>query len=94
MLPRLASLRHHLRQLPTPLSLSRRQSTLPLPLPPTIASTLSATSTGPASVPEQVTLHGWIRTCRKQKNVAFAVLNDGSSLNGVQVVLKKGLEEG
>ena len=93
MLPRPAAFRHHLRQLPAPLPLARHHSTLPLP--PTIASTLPAAAAArPASEPSQVTLHGWVRTCRRQKNVAFAVVNDGSDLGGVQVVLRKGLEEG
>lgn len=70
-------------------NLTRRlQSTLPSSIQASLA------SAGSTSETEAVTLHGWIRACRKQKNVAFAVLNDGSSLNGVQVVLKKGLEEG
>lgn len=42
----------------------------------------------------EITINGWIRSCRKQKSVAFAVINDGSNVKGIQVVLSKGLEEG
>jgi len=35
----------------------------------------------------QVVLKGWIRTLRAQKKLAFMELNDGSSFNGIQIVL-------
>ncbi|GAA5997773.1 asparagine--tRNA ligase SLM5 [Rhodotorula paludigena] len=38
-------------------------------------------------------LHGWIRSIRRQKNISFAVLSDGSQVGGVQVVLPKGLDD-
>ena len=30
---------------------------------------------------------GWVRTFRKSKNVSFVSLNDGSTINSLQVVL-------
>ena len=38
--------------------------------------------------PRPVTVHGWIRTFRKQKTIAFASVSDGSSIQHLQVVLK------
>jgi asparaginyl-tRNA synthetase len=37
-------------------------------------------------VGEQVTLMGWVRTKRSNKNVAFIALNDGSTIHNYQVV--------
>lgn len=37
---------------------------------------------------ENVTVHGWVRSVRRQKKIAFAVIGDGSSLDSVQAVLK------
>ncbi|KAF2859594.1 asparaginyl-tRNA synthetase [Piedraia hortae CBS 480.64] len=37
---------------------------------------------------ECVTIHGWVRSLRKQKKVAFAAITDGSTLDAVQAVLK------
>ncbi|BGP39692.1 asparaginyl-tRNA synthetase [Rhodotorula kratochvilovae] len=64
----------------------------PPPLPTTVAASLAAASSreGPAAD----TLSGWIRSVRRQKNISFAVLSDGSQVGGVQVVLPKGLDEG
>lgn len=36
---------------------------------------------------EPVTLAGWVRSARCQKNIAFIVLNDGSNQAGIQVVI-------
>ncbi|EDR12141.1 uncharacterized protein LACBIDRAFT_166907, partial [Laccaria bicolor S238N-H82] len=36
------------------------------------------------------TVSGWIKSIRKQKNVSFAVLTDGSSYKGLQAVFLKG----
>jgi asparaginyl-tRNA synthetase len=38
---------------------------------------------------EQVELWGWIRSVRKQKRIAFAVVGDGSTTASVQAVLQK-----
>lgn len=35
---------------------------------------------------EQVTLMGWVRTKRSNKNVSFIALNDGSTINNYQIV--------
>jgi hypothetical protein len=37
---------------------------------------------------EQVELCGWIRSVRKQKRIAFAVVGDGSTTGSVQAVLQ------
>ena len=37
---------------------------------------------------EDVTVRGWVRSARDQKKFAFIDLNDGSSLNGLQVVVE------
>jgi len=34
-----------------------------------------------------LTLCGWVRTVRRQKNFSFIEINDGSSLNGIQVIM-------
>ncbi|GAX27501.1 asparaginyl-tRNA synthetase [Fistulifera solaris] len=34
-----------------------------------------------------ITIKGWVRTIRKQKTLAFAQVNDGSNLGGIQCVL-------
>jgi asparaginyl-tRNA synthetase len=36
-----------------------------------------------------VTVYGWVRTSRSGKNVAFAALNDGSSVSNLQVVFDR-----
>lgn len=43
------------------------------------------------TITEEVTLEGWIRTNRSQKEFGFINLNDGSSLNNIQVVYDKKL---
>ncbi|KAH9836879.1 asparaginyl-tRNA synthetase, partial [Teratosphaeria destructans] len=37
---------------------------------------------------DPVTINGWVRSVRRQKNITFAAIGDGSSLKPVQVVLK------
>ncbi|SAM00158.1 hypothetical protein [Absidia glauca] len=34
-----------------------------------------------------VTLRGWVRSVRQQKQLSFATINDGSTLKGIQVIL-------
>ena len=34
----------------------------------------------------QATVHGWVRTVRDQKSFAFIEVNDGSTLNNLQVI--------
>ncbi|GJE99581.1 asparaginyl-tRNA synthetase [Phanerochaete sordida] len=52
-------------------------------LPPTVRQLL-APGTPSSSAPIQV--HGWVRSVRRQKRVAFAVVSDGSSTEGLQAV--------
>ena len=37
---------------------------------------------------ENAEVHGWVRSVRKQKRIAFAALGDGSTLDSLQAVLK------
>ena len=39
-------------------------------------------------VGSEVTAKGWVRTKRGNKNVAFIALNDGSTINNIQVVVE------
>ena len=41
-----------------------------------------------------ISLNGWVRTVRDQKKVVFLNLNDGSSVAGIQCVLRGEIEEG
>jgi asparaginyl-tRNA synthetase len=36
-----------------------------------------------------VSVRGWIRSVRKQKQVSFATVNDGSNLKGIQAILNE-----
>ena len=36
-----------------------------------------------------VTICGWVRSLRVSADVAFIVLNDGSNLDGIQLVLER-----
>lgn len=38
---------------------------------------------------KNVTVCGWIRTVRDSKNIGFALINDGSNLSGLQIVLNR-----
>jgi len=40
-----------------------------------------------ASIDNEVLVKGWVRTKRGNKNVAFVALNDGSTINNLQVVI-------
>jgi len=40
-----------------------------------------------ASIDKEVLVKGWVRTKRGNKNVAFVALNDGSTINNLQVVI-------
>ncbi|KAH9483840.1 Asparagine--tRNA ligase [Psilocybe cubensis] len=59
-----------------------------LALPPTISHLLAH----PPLPIHSTTVSGWIRSIRKQKNLAFAVITDGSAPQGLQVVFLKGLD--
>ena len=59
-------------------------------LPPTISQLLKSDAEPRASdAPTTTTVSGWIKSIRKQKNVSFAVITDGSSDKGLQAVLVK-----
>ena len=58
-------------------------------LPPTIRQLLRS-PLSPKSTTTTTTICGWIKSIRKQKNVSFAVVTDGSSTKGLQAVLVKG----
>ncbi|MDR2815635.1 MAG: asparagine--tRNA ligase, partial [Proteiniphilum sp.] len=36
---------------------------------------------------EEVNVKGWVRTRRGNKNVGFVALNDGSTINNIQIVI-------
>lgn len=42
---------------------------------------------GSADIDRDVVVKGWVRTKRGNKNVAFIALNDGSSINNIQIVV-------
>jgi asparaginyl-tRNA synthetase len=67
--------------------LSRSYSLLAA-LPPTIKQVLSSYSNKGHHEHEHAitTVHGWIKSVRRQKNVSFAVVNDGTTLKGLQAV--------
>lgn len=56
-------------------------------LPPTIRQILSSGK----DTASNVHVHGWIKSVRRQKNVTFAVVNDGSCASGLQTVLNNSL---
>ena len=41
---------------------------------------------------KEVLAKGWVRTKRGNKNVAFIALNDGSTINNIQIVVDKTTE--
>ncbi len=42
---------------------------------------------------KEVTVCGWVRTSRESKNMAFAELNDGTSLTHIQIVIDRAVTE-
>ncbi|ODN81801.1 asparagine-tRNA ligase [Cryptococcus amylolentus CBS 6039] len=73
-------------------------------LPPTIRSLLAArraapstssSSESPSQESQQIEVNGWIKSVRGHRNVSFVELNDGSTSESLQAVLKgKGKAEG
>lgn len=47
---------------------------------------------GERIVDQTITVKGWIRSIRDQKNFAFLVVNDGSCLNGLQVLVENTIQ--
>ena len=43
----------------------------------------------PSLLGQKLTVCGWVRTARDSKNVAFLALNDGTTLNHLQIVIDK-----
>ncbi len=39
------------------------------------------------SLGEEINVKGWVRTRRGNKNVGFVALNDGSTINNIQIVI-------
>ncbi|KAI8998674.1 asparaginyl-tRNA synthetase [Trametes punicea] len=52
-------------------------------LPPTIRQLLASSTTAPETA---IQVNGWVKSIRRQKKVAFAVISDGSSEPGLQAV--------
>lgn len=52
-------------------------------LPPTIRQLLASP---PPPSAASIQINGWVKSIRKQKKVAFAVISDGSSDSGLQAV--------
>jgi aspartyl/asparaginyl-tRNA synthetase len=61
----------------------RRLHTARQSLPKTIKSILNDQS----PIDTSVSINGWIRSVRTQKNVSFANVNDGSNMKGIQAIL-------
>ena len=59
-------------------------------LPPTIRQLLRSSLSSNLPTSTTTTVSGWIKSIRKQKNISFAVITDGSSVKGLQAVLVKG----
>jgi hypothetical protein len=55
--------------------------------PTSIASLLKSAAESTASESPEIEVKGYVRTIRKQKRIAFAAIEDGSSLQPVQAVL-------
>lgn len=68
----------------------RLASTSAWALPPTIRQLLSSER----HTQSKVQVQGWIKSLRRQKNVTFAVINDGSCAAGVQAVLSNNVSSG
>ena len=65
----------------SPTMLSRRFFSTRLPR--TINQLLTSPDISPAA---PINVNGWIKSVRRQKNIAFAIINDGSSNHGLQAV--------
>ncbi|KAF8580936.1 asparaginyl-tRNA synthetase [Ramaria rubella] len=55
-------------------------------LSPTIKQVLSNKSKQNIGELNNITIYGWIKSVRRQKNVSFGVVNDGTTLRGLQAV--------
>jgi uncharacterized FAD-dependent dehydrogenase len=75
-----AVLRRHLTAVARPVVARRQISSVPLP------PTIKMLREGVAAVGGKVVARGWVRQLRSQKSISFVELNDGSSLESLQVV--------
>ena len=64
------------------------------PPPPASPSSLSRQAAGPAAEGRTISLGGWVRTVRAQKERTFLDLSDGSTPGGLQCVLRPGRTAG
>jgi asparaginyl-tRNA synthetase len=71
----------------------RRRFTTLSTLPPTIKETLRKPLPGENGVSYPTVVHGWIKSVRRQKKVTFAVVNDGTTVQGLQTVFSHPNEE-
>ncbi|KAK7208290.1 hypothetical protein BZA70DRAFT_273358 [Myxozyma melibiosi] len=75
---------------PTPFREVRQNSTFTPPflqrLPDTVSTILEKSRKGELVEGAAVTVHGWVRSVRKQKKIAFAQIMDGSSDQMIQLV--------
>ncbi|GAA6027488.1 hypothetical protein JCM8097_007886 [Rhodosporidiobolus ruineniae] len=80
-------------------STSTRTAALPRTVSDTLAAhafrpLLGSNSSSPPLPADPTTLNCWVRSVRRQKNISFAVVSDGTVPGGVQVVLPKGVGDG
>ena len=78
------SRRYNVQPIALRLSSSTSEATPLAVIPRVKASDATDASEGP------VLIKGWVRTLRKQKEVAFVQINDGSNLGGIQCVIPLG----
>lgn len=52
-----------------------------------IADLLQSTPSDDTTLTKDVTVHGFVRSVRRQKRIAFAAIGDGSTLRSLQIVL-------
>ncbi|KAF8887593.1 hypothetical protein BD779DRAFT_1527113 [Infundibulicybe gibba] len=67
----------------------RRFANVAYRLPPTIKQLIKSAHT---TETDAIAVHGWVKSIRRQKNVSFAVVTDGSSSMGLQAVFPAGNE--
>jgi asparaginyl-tRNA synthetase len=63
----------------------RFASTATSSFPPTISQLLVS----PPPPSSRIQVHGWVKSIRRQRRLAFAIITDGSSQNGLQAVFSE-----
>ena len=72
-----------------------RRAAIPIPLHAAATRTIKSILANSSTLEnEQLTINAWVRTCRRSKTIAFASINDGSNLTGLQAVLPNGIDLG